>query len=486
MFTTKLLTRTITIVTMFALALSGVSPAYAAAPSNDNFGSATIIGGLPFSDSVDNTEATTESGESQYCVSSEHTVWYSFTPTNNVAVKADMTGSSFGDTIITAYQLVGSGLGGLSVLGCAYFGNTLSFSAQANTTYYLQAGSSGAGGDLHVNLKEIPPPANDDFASATIIPSLLPFDDTVDTSGAGIETGEQTPSCAYNGLMNTVWYTFTPTTSGSISARVPSANFTPMLAVYTGNSLASLTEVACQPYGNILTFHTDAGTIYYFQVGIFYPGQQGSPMQFHLDVTSQPVANFYYNPNPPSIFDTIQFCDNSSDPGQVGFQSFTWDLGDGTTSTDGCVTHQYAADADYTVQHSVTTFDGRSASTSQVVQVRTHDVAITKVSAPLSASKGQTRSIIVYLNNKRYTDNIRVDLYKSVMGGFEFVGSYIQSVPVRSANRTTAFTFNYTFTSSDASVGKVTFKAIATIIGANDVFPADNEVISSPPTKVGR
>ena len=79
-----------------------------------------------------------------------------------------------------------------------------------------------------------------------------------------------------------------------------------------------------------------------------------------------------------------------------------------------------------------------------------------------------------------------MDLYKSIPGGFQLVGSYIQSVPVRPANRTTAFTFNYTFTTSDASVGKVTFRAVASIVNARDALPADNEAISSPPTKVTR
>jgi len=58
-------------------------------------------------------------------------------------------------------------------------------------------------------------------------------------------------------------------------------------------------------------------------------------------------------------------------------------------------------------------------------------------------------------------------------------------VPVRSANRTTDFNFSYTFTSADAQVGKVTFKAVANIFGARDALPADNEAIATP-IKVSR
>ncbi len=63
------------------------------------------------------------------------------------------------------------------------------------------------------------------------------------------------------------------------------------------------------------------------------------------------------------------------------------------------------------------------------------------------------------------------------------MGTLAQYVPVRSGNRTTNFAFSYTFTSADAVVGKVTFEAVATIIGARDALPADNTLIA-PPTKV--
>jgi hypothetical protein len=56
-------------------------------------------------------------------------------------------------------------------------------------------------------------------------------------------------------------------------------------------------------------------------------------------------------------------------------------------------------------------------------------------------------------------------------------------VPVRQANRTTAFSFDYTFTSDDWSIGKVTFWAVAWLQNARDALPADNEAISAP-TKV--
>jgi hypothetical protein len=51
---------------------------------------------------------------------------------------------------------------------------------------------------------------------------------------------------------------------------------------------------------------------------------------------------------------------------------------------------------------------------------------------------------------------------------------------VRSGGRTTAFGFTYTFTSDDAALGKVTFKAVASIVGARDAQPSDNTAIALP------
>ena len=78
----------------------------------------------------------------------------------------------------------------------------------------------------------------------------------------------------------------------------------------------------------------------------------------------------------------------------------------------------------------------------------------------------------------------QVDLFKSVPGGFTQVGSLTQSVPVRPpGGNSTRFAFSYTISQSDKSVGKVTFRASATLIEHRDALPADNE-LTSPPVKI--
>ena len=105
---------------------------------------------------------------------------------------------------------------------------------------------------------------------------------------------------------------------------------------------------------------------------------------------------------------------------------------------------------------------------------------------PNSARVGQSRQLSVDIANTRYGETVEVALLRSVPGGgFEPVGQVTQSVPVRSHGRMTTFAISYTFAPQDATLGKVTFQAVATIVGARDANPTDNAIIALP-TKVTR
>jgi PKD repeat protein len=453
-------------------------------PANDNFSNAESVS-LPFHATTDITDATSEQGEPQYCYTMSNTVWYSFTPAGDTLIQLDTQGSPINNNL-NIYHAVAPGINGLQHVFCMVTNQNPSYTflAQGGQTYYFQVGGlNGEVGMVNVNLTQIPPPPNDNFESAASInslPSTMDFDNEVAT----FQNGEPNPSCAYPAPpYKTAWFAYTAQQNGTLSANLGSFNFSPFMAIYQGTSINNLIQLGCAQFSDKVTISVTSGQTYYFQVGGL--DGRGGTGQFFLETTPPPQANFYYYPNDPSKFDTVQFNDGSYDPGNVGFQTYTWDFGDGIVASGYSATHKYTTDGNYQVTHTVTTTDGRTASITQTVQVRTHDVAITKLTSPNSANVGQTKTITVALRNVAYPETVQIDLYKSTPNGFVWIASVTKSVPALSGNRTTAVDFSYKFITDDARLGKVTFKAVATLVGARDAYPSDNEAVSSI-TKVSK
>ncbi len=321
--------------------------------------------------------------------------------------------------------------------------------------------------------------ANDYFASATPITSL-PFSTYADNSGATFEAGELNPTCGYGSSPSTVWYSYTPSANTSLTVNASYYYFPPVLAVYTG-SLGNLTQIACGNYYPNLTFQAQAGVTYYFQLSGLYDYYQGT-IPFSLQVTPPPQVYINYYPSDPSTFDNVSFSAGVSDPVGIYGNTYAWTISDGANSNQGSFNHQFATDGDYTASLTFTTYDGRSATANQVVQVRTRDIAISKLSVPQTAQVNQTKTISVDILNKRYSDYVQVTLIKGLPGGGEQVIGYLTIYVPAKAKQATTFKFSYTFTSDDAKIGKVTFKAVATIASGRDALPADNTSIAT--TKV--
>ena len=319
---------------------------------------------------------------------------------------------------------------------------------------------------------------NDHFANATPIASL-PFSETVDLSTATIEPSERSPFCVL-GMQNSVWYAFTPATTEFVTLTVNHSGVG--VGVETGSSLTNLNEIGCIQSPDRFTFQAQANTTYYFQVGGFCCDGFG-PITFGLDVAPDPVSDFDFVPRDPSSLDTVQFYDFAHDPAGAGVSSLVWRFGDGTTTTGSIPTHQYTQDGDYTAELTVTTVDGRTSTTSQVVQVRTHDVAIVGIGVPRSARVRQTVVVSVDVANKRYPETVQVDLYTSTPGGSQQVGSLTQPVPVRPGGAVTRFAFRYTITQADRAAGPLTFTAQASILDHRDAL-LDNNQLSSTPVRI--
>ncbi len=128
-------------------------------PANDDFDAATGIPGIPFSDSVD-TRCGTTAPDDPYCAGRGTTVWYSFTPSENLRIQADTFGSSY-DTTLSVYT---GARGALNQIRCNDDSGSLQskvvFDAMAGETYYFMIGSccGGPGGDLVFTVDLGPPP----------------------------------------------------------------------------------------------------------------------------------------------------------------------------------------------------------------------------------------------------------------------------------------------------------------------------------------
>lgn len=136
------------------------SPALAAAPNNDTVGGATAVTTLPFDDTVDSSQATTDSNDSQLnaqcgAPATNGSVWYSYTPAQDGGVVFDVSGSDYSSGLIVAEG--GPGTWFVDTCGPGSVG----LPVFAGTTYYVLAFSDTpgvTGGHLVFHADQAPPP----------------------------------------------------------------------------------------------------------------------------------------------------------------------------------------------------------------------------------------------------------------------------------------------------------------------------------------
>lgn len=466
-----------------ALVLASASPAMATPPSYDDISTPAVIAGLPYGPATfDTTEATASPDDPSACgYPPDGTIWLSYTAAQNEQITVHTWYSSYQPVIVV---LTGPS-SALTHVACA--SQEVRFNARAGTNYYLMVSVGNTypypspTRSLQVYISSIPTPDNDDFGSARSIGSL-PYDSTINLVASTIEPNEPF-GCGWGGTsIGSAWYTFTPATTQSVTFET-SYWFGMQLAVYTGSALSDLAIVPGACSSSRVTVSLQGGKPYFIQL-LNLSGSIGAAT---FSAYPTPPLTLYpgFSPYDPSTFDTVSFFANTSDPVNAGVATETWTTPDGIVVGGAGFTRKFAADGDYPLAVTVTSVDGRSASAEITVQVRTRDVAITKFTVPQSARSGQTRQISVGVRNTRYPQSVTVTLYRSDPSGYVPVGSLTNAVPVRPSNRTTDFTFSYTFTAQDAALGKVTFRAVAQLNDGRDALPADNEAISLP-TKIGK
>ncbi len=452
-----------------ALALALPSAGSAAPPSNDAFASATVISSLPFDDSSSLEDASVEPGEQHICTFKTRSLWYRIGPSIQQPVTVTVSGA-----VGTLFRDFGGGVGNLNFEGCIFGSQTVLL--QPSGTYYVQIADSSSGpAPVQIDVEAVPPPANDAFADAKDI-AALPYSDVVPMLAATVEADEPPATASFFG---TAWWAYEANSSGPLL--VQESNCCGEVHVYTGNSLAALEEVAGTRSFGRLILQATAGTTYLLQVGHNGNICCGGLLGLSLSEAPSISTAAMYSPFDPNSYDTIQFSAQVFDPAAFPIESVRWDFGDGGTAEGSGASHRYLADGDYVVRMTARMVDGRTGTSSTTITVRTHDVSITKLVVPQTAQAGKSKTITVELRTAHYAENITLQLWRSVPGGYEQVATSTQLIAA--GKKGTSVVLSYTFRADDKAVGKVTFKATATINGARDALPADNEIVALP-TKV--
>ena len=83
---------------------------------------------------------------------------------------------------------------------------------------------------------------------------------------------------------------------------------------------------------------------------------------------TSPTAGFSYSPSNPTVDDTLQFTDTSSDSDGT-IASWSWNFGDGTSSTIKNPQHKFSTTGPYTVVLEVTDNDGAKKSISKTITI---------------------------------------------------------------------------------------------------------------------
>jgi hypothetical protein len=154
-------------------------------PPNDDFNAPTVIPSIPFTTSQDVTNATA-AFDDPFCVGHAQTVWFAFTPTQNMAIEANTFGSTY-DTTLSVYT---GFRGSLTQLACnddsVSLQSRIRFNAVAGTTYYFMVSSFSffpvSNANLVFNLVPGPQPL-------VITPSVVQFGSVRPSTGAATLSG---------------------------------------------------------------------------------------------------------------------------------------------------------------------------------------------------------------------------------------------------------------------------------------------------------
>jgi hypothetical protein len=243
--------------------------------ANDAFAAAATITGNSGITAGLNEGATKEEGEPVHAGNAGGaSLWWQWTASENGTVRFDTFGSNF-DTLLAVYT--GDSVAGLTPVAvnddAGPQGQSMaSFSVVMGTTYRIAVDGFAEKGPIPetgtVVLRWGAPLANDAFSAAIVI-SGASGAVTAANPGAGKEAGE--PDHAGDPGGASVWWQWTAPASGPVAFDTFGSEFDTLLAIYTGDNVGSLTEVAAGDdaedfVASMASFTAVSGTTYHIAV----------------------------------------------------------------------------------------------------------------------------------------------------------------------------------------------------------------------------
>lgn len=252
-----------------------------AAPSNDDFADASAISGNSGSAPFNNAFSSMQDNEPN-TGGRDRSVWFTYTPTASGWATFNTCDAS-GDTVIDVYT--GNDLATLvnvtyvdgNCPGGGLGDHSYPIAVTANTAYHVRVsnyyGSGSLSGNLGVDLEEVP--ANDNWADARDLGSDANVSITDDNRYATTEVDE--PQIYGSVRPLSVWYKWTAPYDGMASfgsCGVATASHDGVLAVFTGSTLSTLSQLAEADDGcggsasgmGRLTLGVTQGTVYWIAV----------------------------------------------------------------------------------------------------------------------------------------------------------------------------------------------------------------------------
>jgi hypothetical protein len=246
-------------------------------PSNvgyaDNFAEASSIPSTSsFTLSATSSSATRETSEPAHAgQTAAKSLWWKWTAVGNGRLQVSTKGSSF-DTVLAVYT--GASLAALKPVtsndnvATSVKYSQVDFTTSRGTTYYFAVdGKSGASGAITLTGAgtSLAGPSNDNFTGATVMSGT-----TWKVSGSNFNATRETDEPNHGGTSGyaSVWFQWTPTTSGFYTLTTSGSGFDTLLGVYTGTEINALTLVGANNNSasgvtwSKIRFSATAGTAY--------------------------------------------------------------------------------------------------------------------------------------------------------------------------------------------------------------------------------